>query len=235
MTISTSTPASIFRDADAVVAGPLPIEISMEPIISGAPFAYEDVLLDGPDGFFAVWACDAGVYPRVKDRRGSFMYLLSGAGTITDQDGTVHELTADSILLLPYGWIGHWDIRETIRKVYLHTWPVSPFREGVQPSVFVSTDELAERELVVFDGPDGLCVVREIAPGVAPDQADDEAVFLYVISGEATVTDQNGTAHELSAGSALAMPTGWSGSWDVRTTLRVLDIRSTPTPRTEGH
>jgi uncharacterized cupin superfamily protein len=233
MTVSTSTPASIFRDAGAVLAGQLPIEISMEPIISGAPFAYEDVLLDGPDGFFAVWACDAGVYPRVKDRRGSFMYLLSGSGTITDQDGTVHELTADSILLLPYGWVGHWDIRETIRKVYLHTWPVPPFRDGVQPSVFVSTEELAKPELVVFDGPDGLCVVREIAAGAAPDQADDQAAFLYVLSGEATVTDQDGTPHELSAGSALALPTGWSGSWDIRTTLRVLDIRSTP--KAEGH
>jgi uncharacterized cupin superfamily protein len=230
MTIPTSTtgPASVFRDAEAVLNGPLPIEISMAPIISGAPFAYEDVLLDGQDGYFAVWACDAGVYPRVKDRRGSFMYVLSGSGTITDEDGTVHELTADSVLLLPYGWIGRWDIRETIRKVYLHTWPVPPFREGVQPSVLVSTEELAVGEPVVFDGPDGLCVVREIAPGTAPAQAPDEAAFLYVVSGEATVTDADGTAHELTAGTALAMPTGWSGTWDVRTTLRVLDIRSTP-------
>ena len=70
--------AAPFRDADSVRRGPLTAEVSMEPVLSGASFAREDVILDEAGGFFAVWACDAGIYPRVKDKRGSFMYLLEG-------------------------------------------------------------------------------------------------------------------------------------------------------------
>jgi uncharacterized cupin superfamily protein len=213
-----------FRDADSVLRGPLPAEVSMEPIVSGAPFAREDVLLDEADGFFAVWACDAGVYPRVKDRRGSFMYLLEGVGTITDKDGTTHELAADSVLILPFGWSGHWNITETIRKVYVHTTPVPPFRPGIQPSTFVS----APGDQVIFDGPDGVCAVRTMTAGVHEQANDGHARFTYVLAGEASVTDANGLTQELSAGCAIGLRSGWSGTWRVRIPLRTFDVFSTP-------
>jgi hypothetical protein len=38
--------AAAFRDADSVRRGPLPAEVSMEPVVSGASCAREDVLLD---------------------------------------------------------------------------------------------------------------------------------------------------------------------------------------------
>jgi uncharacterized cupin superfamily protein len=123
MTLHQPATASVFLDAHQVLTGPLPEEVSMEPIIEGVQFAYEKTVFDGADGFFAIWACDAGVFPRVKDRRGSFMYIISGDATITDQDGTSHELTAGSVLVLPYGWAGTWHIRETIRKFYVHSTP----------------------------------------------------------------------------------------------------------------
>jgi uncharacterized cupin superfamily protein len=125
MTLDQRTTPSAFLDAHQVLAGPLPEEVSMEPVIEGVPFAYEKTVFDGADGFFAIWACDAGVFPRVKDRRGSFMYIISGEATITDRDGTSHELTAGSVIALPYGWVGTWDIRRTIRKLYVHSTPSS--------------------------------------------------------------------------------------------------------------
>ena len=57
----------------------------MAPVIEGVPFAYEKTVFNGADGFFAIWACGAGVFPRVKDKRGSFMYILSGDATIVDR------------------------------------------------------------------------------------------------------------------------------------------------------
>ena len=69
----------------------------MEPIVSGAESAFEDVLLDDANGFFAVWACDAGVYPRHKDRRGSFMYLLEGGGSIVDEAALAKALITKKI------------------------------------------------------------------------------------------------------------------------------------------
>jgi uncharacterized cupin superfamily protein len=217
----TAAPASAFLPAHQVLNGDLPVRVPMEPIVSGAPFAYENVVHDGPDGFFAVWACDPGVYPRVKDRRGSFMYIISGDATITDRDGVRHELTPGSVLVLPYGWAGRWDIRQTIRKVYLHTTPVPPFRPGVQPSTFRPADQLLP-DRVIFDGPDGRCAVFSCEPGDHPRVRAGS--FSYVLSGEATVTDLAGTAHQLTAGSVLALPRGWRGTWETGQTMRVVEI-----------
>lgn len=234
-----ATVPSVFLSAVAVSSGELPDTISMEPVTSGVPFATERVLLDDVDGFFAVWECGPGVYPRVKDRRGSFMYILSGAGTITDADGTTHELTPDSVLLLPYGWVGTWTITETIRKVYLHSTPVAPLPDGVQPSVFLDAETVLHgfwpeivsmepitsgaptaNELTIFDGPDGLCAMWECEPGVYPRVKDRRGSFMYIISGAGTITDADGTRHELTAGSVLGLPYGWVGTWTITETIR---------------
>lgn len=222
------TTSPVFRDADSVKRGPLPAEVPMDPVTSGAPFAREDVLLDDAGGFFAVWACDAGVYPRVKDKRGSFMYLLEGAGAIVDRDGTAHELGAGSILVLPFGWEGHWNITETVRKVYVHTTPVPPYRQGIQPSTFVPAAELADRDRVVFDGPDGRCAVRTMAPGRHEQASGGPARYTYVLAGAATVED-TASSTQLTAGCAIGLPGGWSGTWRVREPLRTFDVYSTPT------
>jgi uncharacterized cupin superfamily protein len=233
--MTTTHPAAAavaaFRAADSVLRGPLPSEVSMAPVTSGTLVAYEDVIADTGQEFFAVWACDAGVFPRVKDKRGSFMYLLGGAGQIVDADGTSHELAADSILILPFGWSGHWNITQTVRKVYVHTTPAPPFRVGVQPSRFVSAAELSAGDEVVFDGPDGLCTVQTIGPGAYREAGAARPRFSYVIAGDATVTDAaGGVSRELTAGCAITLPLGWSGSWHVRTALRTFDVFSTRLP-----
>jgi uncharacterized cupin superfamily protein len=217
-----------YLDGEHVRRGELPVEISMEPIVDGARFAYELVVSDDADGFFAVWACDAGVYPRVKDRRGSFMYILEGDATITDQDGVSHELTADSAIVLPYGWIGRWDIRKTIRKVYLHSTPAPPFRAGTQPSAFLPAGgvlgPLPAGGAVVFDGPDGQCLIRDVPAGEHRIPADGHARFLYVRSGAGSV---GGRA--LREGDVLALPSGWTGVLTVTEPMRRFDVITTPT------
>jgi uncharacterized cupin superfamily protein len=232
MTLSRHAAPSAFLDAPDVLAGQLGEEVSMAPITEGALFAYEKTVFDGPDGFCAVWACDAGVFPRVKDRRGSFMYLLSGEGTIVDEDGTSHELAADTVLVLPYSWAGTWHIRKTIRKVYVHTTPVAPLPDHPVPSVCAVGDEVK----VVFDGPDGECAVAVLEPGKR-NVKDERSLFGYVIAGEATVTDDIGEAHDLRQGSVIMLPAGWAGSWEVRQTMRLFTVRSTPAadPSAEEH
>ncbi|MGW2055665.1 cupin domain-containing protein [Streptomyces sp. NPDC001840] len=224
---TTAPVAAPFRNADAVFCGPLPVEISMEPIVSGAEFAYEDVLLDDDNGFFAVWACDAGVYPRHKDRRGSFMYLLEGGGSIVDEDGTEYELTADSILILPFGWKGHWKITKTVRKVYVHTTPVPPYREGVQKCTFVPTDEVAQ-DGVVSDGPDGTALLRTTEVGEHTEAMRGRARFVYVLSGIAVLENTDGSQTELTSGATVGLPDGWSGTLRVTEPLRTFDVISTP-------
>ena len=243
MSVHDQTMQAAFLDAEQVRQGPLPEVVSMEPILEGVPFAHEKTVFNGADGFFAIWACGAGVFPRVKDKRGSFMYILSGDATIVDQDGTSHELTADSVLVLPFGWVGTWHIRETIRKVYLHTTPVPPLPTTVVASAFWPTDRVledgppaaaaalgspADTDALIFDGPDGRCDIRSREPGRYSQAPDDHGFFAFVLDGDGFLVESDGPRIELTPGSVIALPSGWSGAWDIRRTMRAFCVRSTP-------
>ena len=232
MSVRHQTRQAASLDAEQVRRGPLPEVVSMAPILEGAPVAHEKTVFDGADGFFAIWACDAGVFPRVKDKRGSFMYILSGDATIVDADGTPHELTGDSVLVLPFGWAGTWHIRQTIRKVYLHTTPAPPLPTTVTASAFLPSDRVLadQAETVIFDGPDGRCDLRSLASGQYPWAPDQHGLFVVVLAGDGSVAGDDGTRHELAPGGVLALPSGWSGTWDIRSPVRAFCVRSTPAP-----
>jgi uncharacterized cupin superfamily protein len=245
VSVHHETLQAAFLDAEQVLRGPLPEVVSMEPIIEGVPFAHEKTVFDGADGFFAIWACGAGVFPRVKDKRGSFMYIISGDATIVDEDGTSHELTANSVLVLPFGFAGTWHIRETIRKVYLHTTPVPPLPSAVVASAFwpaaqvlahplpgaaVAPGSPADADAVIFDGPDGRCDIRSREPGQYRWAPDQHGFFAFVLDGDGFLVRGDGTRHEFTPGSVIALPSGWSGSWDIRRPFRAFCVRSTPAP-----
>jgi uncharacterized cupin superfamily protein len=245
VSVHHETMQAAFLDAAQVLRGPLPEVVSMEPILEGVPFAHEKTVFDGADGFFAIWACGAGVFPRVKDKRGSFMYIISGDATIVDQDGTSHELTADSVLVLPFGWVGTWHIRETIRKVYLHTTPVPPLPTAVVASAFQPSDRVladplpgaaagpgspVDADAVIFDGPDGRCDIRSREPGQYPSAPSDHGFFAFVLAGDGFLVSDDGTRHDFSPGGVIALPSGWSGGWDIRSPFRAFCVRSTPAP-----
>jgi uncharacterized cupin superfamily protein len=245
VSVHDQTMQPAFLDAAQVRRGPLPEVVSMEPILEGVPFAHEKTVFNGADGFFAIWACGAGVFPRVKDKRGSFMYILSGDATIVDAGGTSHELTADSVLVLPFGWVGTWHIRETIRKVYLHTTPQPPLPAAVIASAFLSADRVlagpqpsaaaapgssADVDTVIFDGPDGRCDIRSRVPGQYPWASDGHGFFAFLLAGDGFLLGSDGSRRELSPGGVIALPSGWSGTWDIRRPLRAFCVRSTPAP-----
>jgi len=63
--------------------------------------------------------------------------------------------------------------------------------------------------------------IWECAPGGWPvvDRPDTETC--YIISGRATLTDEeSGKTVEISAGDLVILPPGWTGRWDVTETLR---------------
>ncbi len=66
-----------------------------------------------------VWECKPGGWPIVDRGDTETATIVSGSGTITDADGTEHALVAGSVVTLPKGWSGRWDITETLRKVYV--------------------------------------------------------------------------------------------------------------------
>ena len=66
-----------------------------------------------------VWECTAGGWPVVDRPNTEVASILSGKATITDANGNEVLLEAGSIVTLPKGWTGRWDVTETVRKVYV--------------------------------------------------------------------------------------------------------------------
>ena len=83
--------------------------------------SYVSAYIDGQTEV-GVWECTPGAFPGTKEGISEMMHLLSGRATITDEDGTVHELSAGSLFIVMDGWRGEWQVHETVRKVY-SIWP----------------------------------------------------------------------------------------------------------------
>lgn len=73
----------------------------------------------GSDLKVGVWECTPGGWPVVDRPDTETCYILSGRARLTDDEtGEVTEISAGSLVVLPRGWSGRWDVTETVRKVY---------------------------------------------------------------------------------------------------------------------
>jgi uncharacterized cupin superfamily protein len=66
-----------------------------------------------------VWECTPGGWPIVNRADTEVATILSGRATITSADGSKQALGPGSVVTLPKGWSGRWDVTETVRKVYV--------------------------------------------------------------------------------------------------------------------
>ena len=66
-----------------------------------------------------VWECEPGSFGISRDGYDEAMVILSGKATMNATNGQVFALQAGSVLVTPQGFVGHWIIDETLRKVYV--------------------------------------------------------------------------------------------------------------------
>jgi uncharacterized cupin superfamily protein len=66
-----------------------------------------------------VWECEPGSFGISRDGFDEIMVILGGKATMHATNGHVFALQAGSVLNTPMGFVGHWVIEETIRKVYV--------------------------------------------------------------------------------------------------------------------
>merc|ERR1712048_873243 len=64
----------------------------------------------------------------------------------------------------------------------------------------------------------------ECQPGGFPVVNRPSTETCYIIQGRATITNQDGSKVELSAGSWHTLPTGWTGRWDISEKVRKLYV-----------
>ncbi len=65
-----------------------------------------------------VWECTPG--PSFwKLETNEFVYIVAGRMTVSPEGGEPIEFTAGNTAVFQKGWVGTWQIHETIRKVYV--------------------------------------------------------------------------------------------------------------------
>jgi len=101
----------------AVLGDPAPWPPGADPP-SGA---YAATLALSDDGAVrtGIWECTPGTFASSRDGVCELMHFVAGDATIVDErDGTRHEIGPGTVLFVPDGWRGHWEIRRTVRKTY---------------------------------------------------------------------------------------------------------------------
>jgi uncharacterized protein len=118
MTDTLALPASIAL-SDADLSGPLSPTGPRAGADSGTPMTALRVLHeDGPVNV-GIWECTPGGWSIERRTNTEIVRILAGRARITDASGAVRELEAGSVVVLPRGWSGRWDITETVRKLYV--------------------------------------------------------------------------------------------------------------------
>jgi uncharacterized protein len=110
-----AAPAAYLANAHTAVLGapaPRANPIKGEPHESSAELWVHNGLNVG------VWEATPGSFPASRDGYDEVFICLSGAATMTGNDGVRYDLSPGSVLLTPAGFTGRWDVSETFRKVY---------------------------------------------------------------------------------------------------------------------
>jgi uncharacterized cupin superfamily protein len=118
MTDITILPASV-SVSEAELLGPIEPSGPRAGADSGEPTTWTRVLSDAGPVQVGIWECTPGGWSIENRPNTEIVHVLRGAARITDRDGSIRELSAGSVVVLPVGWSGRWDITETIRKLYV--------------------------------------------------------------------------------------------------------------------
>lgn len=89
-------------------------------IVGGAPAESYITAFDAPNARFGcgVWQCTPGTVAMSDWPYDEFCILLSGRVVITPQGGAAQEYAQGDAFVIPRGFTGTWDIKETVRKYY---------------------------------------------------------------------------------------------------------------------
>lgn len=86
--------------------------------IAGDPHEAWTALYEDERVEVGVWECTPGSFTSFWDGRTETIHVISGDGTLIEEDGTRHELTPGALVVMPAGARGTWEIRETLVKSY---------------------------------------------------------------------------------------------------------------------
>ena len=85
----------------------------------GSPETASDTYLDNGHMSVGAWTCSPGSFQASQRSTSEAFHLLEGVCFLTNDDGSSHRCVAGDTVLLPKGWSGHWDVIETVKKLWV--------------------------------------------------------------------------------------------------------------------
>ena len=109
---------------DATRCMPEPSNPPADRIISGDPQATVQALHESADGKFhvGIWTCSPGRW-RIQYDEQEYCRILSGSGSVIDESGQAHPLSPGDEIVIPAGFVGEWEVIETMTKTYVISLP----------------------------------------------------------------------------------------------------------------
>lgn len=107
----------------------------------------------------------------------------------------------------------------------LSTTPVGDF----SPKPTSLTDGQVEASTCLWTSADGKTMIGvwECTPGRFTADRSKSAEYCHIISGSASVTNQDGSGtRDIGPGDLLVLPLGWKGEWTIHTHIRKLYVIS---------
>jgi len=88
----------------------------------GAPSTASDTYLDNGYMSAGSWTCSPGSFPVCERATTEAFHVLEGVFFLTNKDGSARRCVAGDTVVLPKGWTGHWDVIETVKKVWVSSY-----------------------------------------------------------------------------------------------------------------
>ncbi len=211
-------------------AGPANPAEPTRSVTAGWPF------LDG-ELEIGIWECSPGSLDGPSGDENEAMLMVAGRATVT-HDGGTFDLAPGTLWTTPRGWNQHWDVHQTVRKMYVidHRSGTPGLATHLANAYSVELGAGAPRPVVMAGHPveasvstwqhDRLDVgVWECTPGEFPFRRDGYQEVFCVLSGRATlhIEGADGTtcqSFELIPGAMILTPSGTTGRWVIHETVR---------------
>jgi uncharacterized cupin superfamily protein len=88
----------------------------------GNPHTASHIIYDVGPTKVGYWTCTPGSFPVVNHGATECFHVLEGVFFLTSADGSARQhCVAGDTVVLPKGWTGHWDIIETVKKLWVIT------------------------------------------------------------------------------------------------------------------
>lgn len=65
------------------------------------------------------WECGIGTFTANRDGVHEICYVVAGRASLRDAEGSVREVGPGTLLVLPAGWQGTWEVQEPIEKMFV--------------------------------------------------------------------------------------------------------------------